>query len=247
MTTQQECGFDAQAYVTGTLDAAERQKFMRHLQKCPECREQTEELQRALRALPLMASAPASSGRRPSMRSEIQSDVRARAARAAALSEGSPPPARAHSARAQSKAPPARIRLGRLSLTRQSLVGVGALGLAVIMTLIFEFTATSTETIQPAIGWSDGSATLTITGGHGVLTVSGMPAAPTGDDYEVWVQHGTGTPDATTATFDVDSAGSAVVDVPGDLTDVTRLMVSAEPTAGSQVLTSTPVLIATLD
>jgi hypothetical protein len=137
--------------------------------------------------------------------------------------------------------------LGRFSATRQSVVGVGALALAVIMSLFFEFNVTTTETVQAAVAWRHGGATVTITHGHGVLTVTGMPAAPAGDDYAVWVQHGTDTPAPTSATFNVDAAGGATVDIPGDLTDVTRVMVSPEPSSGSEVLNTTPVLVATLD
>ena len=72
---------------------------------------------------------------------------------------------------------------------------------------------------------------------------------PAGDGrvYEVWTQRERARPRSTTARFEVDAAGRADVNLPGDLAEVTRVLVSSEPASGSRTMSQTPVLIATLN
>ena len=68
-----------------------------------------------------------------------------------------------------------------------------------------------------------------------------MPNAPSGRVYQVWLmREGSDTPEPTDALFNPTSSGTATVDVPGDLGDVVRVLVSEEPAGGSQAPTTTP-------
>jgi hypothetical protein len=87
------------------------------------------------------------------------------------------------------------------------------------------------------------SASLRISGGHGQLEISGMPQVPPRHTYEVWIQRA-GNPQPTDALFTVSAKGRASVGVPGSLSGVRRVLVTAEPLGGSRVPTSAPVLIA---
>ena len=49
-----------------------------------------------------------------------------------------------------------------------------------------------------------------------------------------------GAPQPTDALFTVSSAGNATVGVPGNVSGVKQILVTAEPTGGSKVPTSTP-------
>jgi hypothetical protein len=78
------------------------------------------------------------------------------------------------------------------------------------------------------------------------LELDGFPAAGAGKKYQVWLQAGTGDPRPTTVLFDVDGSGHAEATIPGDLNAVDNVLVTAEPAAGSQAPTSTPVLKVTV-
>ena len=89
-------------------------------------------------------------------------------------------------------------------------------------------------------------ASLRITGSRGELIVSRMPAPPAGKVYEVWLGRPNGAPTPTNALFSVSSRGAAEVDVPGNLHDVSQVMVTPEPAGGSRVPTHAPVVVANL-
>jgi Anti-sigma-K factor rskA len=85
-------------------------------------------------------------------------------------------------------------------------------------------------------------AVLRRVGTHGELVVSGMPAPPIGEVYEVWLEHANRSPHPTDALFTVTRAGDGSVDVPGPLRGVRDVIVTSEPLGGSSTPTSAPVL-----
>ena len=85
-----------------------------------------------------------------------------------------------------------------------------------------------------------------VQGGRGELIIRRMPAAPAGKIYEVWLKGPGAQPAPTSALFDVTSAGSAAVDVPGHLRGVREILVTPEPRGGSVRPTHAPVIIARL-
>jgi hypothetical protein len=85
-------------------------------------------------------------------------------------------------------------------------------------------------------------ASLYRAGTHAELTISGMPQAPVGEVYEVWLAGRGDSPRATDALFTVTRAGAGSVEVPGSLHGVREVMVTAEPVGGSFYPTSPAVL-----
>ena len=90
-----------------------------------------------------------------------------------------------------------------------------------------------------------GHAELRLAGGAGELVVDHLPAPPPDRIYELWLQHGTRMPSASTL-FAVTSRGSADIGLPGRLSGVTRVLVTLEPAGGSTVPTSAPAIVARL-
>jgi len=78
--------------------------------------------------------------------------------------------------------------------------------------------------------------------GHGELMLAAMPMAPIGEIYEVWLSGLGAGPRPTNALFNVTSAGTAAVEIPGTLRGVREITVTAEPVGGSSRPTS-PVIL----
>jgi anti-sigma-K factor RskA len=114
-----------------------------------------------------------------------------------------------------------------------------ALGLAVAAAVIVQLgSARSPERVIPA---TVGQAELRAAGSHGELVVDRLPALPADRTYELWLvpRHGAAVP---STLFGVTGRGTADLGVPADLHDITRLLVTVEPRAGSLVPT-TPAVI----
>jgi hypothetical protein len=91
-----------------------------------------------------------------------------------------------------------------------------------------------------------GTAALHIAANHSELVVRNVAAPPPGKIYEVWVQHGKGTP-RPNALFGVNGNGDASVAVTGSLYGVSHVMVTAEPAPrGTSAPTTKPVITASL-
>jgi anti-sigma-K factor RskA len=95
------------------------------------------------------------------------------------------------------------------------------------------------------ISASVGNAQLRLMGGHGDLVVHHLPDLPYGRIYELWVQHGSGSPSPSTL-FAVTSRDTADIGVPGNISGVRAVMVTQEPAGGSRVPTSSPLIVARL-
>ncbi len=231
---QSECGMDPEAYVLGELTGAQRQTFRLHLATCAVCRQRVDELESAIGMMPLIAQRAQPPAARTSMREEIRGQARARVSQA-------------RQARAQAASAPQAARRSRQPVFKRPVTGIAALLVAIALTVLISYMSSPTATYSAAVSWSPGGAILNVSGGQGELLVTGMPAPGAGRAYEIWLQHGTAAPLPTGARFQDDSAGRADVDVPGDLSGVTRVLVSAEPRRGSRSITTTPVLVATLN
>jgi hypothetical protein len=93
-----------------------------------------------------------------------------------------------------------------------------------------------------ARGLGAARASLHRVSGHAELLLAGMPPAPTGQVYEVWLSGPRSDPRPTNALFNVTSSGMAAVEVPGSLRGVSKITVTTEPVGGSRRPTS-PVII----
>lgn len=220
----------AAAYVLGALPPAEAEAYAAHLESCPACRAEVDDLRPAATALPAAAPQVAPPGE---LRERVMSVVRGEAALLAAAGERGDRVAGA----------PARRWFGgwRLAAVAAAAlligvaVGLGVAGLG------------GGERILPVRASGPARAAgarLVIDDGRAVLRASGLPAPPSGRVYQVWLQPPGGDPRPTNALFTPRADGSATVGVPGDVEGSQAVMVTAEPRGGSPAPTSAPVLVA---
>jgi len=224
-----DCGEDVAPYVLGALTEAEHDAFLAHLETCAVCRDEVTALQSVVSALPAAVpqlSAPA----------EIKHRVMATVHGEAAL-RGTGEPA------------PGRRRMPRATLPawRGLLAPAGVLAAVVLAVVLLTSGGSGggTRVIRAEVTVPHAYVSVSLSGGHAELNLTRMPQSPPDHVYEVWVKR-SGAPQPTDALFTVSSAGSATVGVPGSVAGVRQILVTAEPTGGSKVPTSTPVIVADL-
>ncbi len=224
-----ECG-QAAAYVLDALEPEDIDRYDRHLRACLACREEVARLQPAV---DLLAQATPRAPAPETLRERVMSQVRAEAEllRAAAPRGDLPPRRRQYSRRWAALTAAAALGCG---------VGVGV--------LVAGSGGQSSLRVpaQVAHAASTARAELVRTSGHTELILSHMPPPPVGKIYQVWLARPGRSPQPTDALFSVNKAGSGSVAVPGNLTGVRQVMVTAEPLGGSRHPTSPPIIIATL-
>jgi anti-sigma-K factor RskA len=235
------CGGNAAPYVLGALAEEEHEAFRAHIESCSVCREEVAALQVVASALPAAAprlSAPPELKRR--LMSTVRHEARERASREA-------------SSRTAGKQPTRARRPSFLSGLRwQPGLAGGALAAAAIALAVVALTTGlgsgssggGARVIHAQVLYPHASASLSVGGGHAQLDISNMPQSAPGHVYEVWLKRSpSGRAIPTDALFTVDAAGAASVGVPGSVSGVKEVMVTAEPVGGSRVPTL-PVLIA---
>jgi len=225
---QSDCGRDAGAYVLGALGPDEAAEFRRHMATCVICRDEVAALQSVVDELPM--AAPQLPAPRALKRRVI---ANARAERVATAKGGSERRA------ARPRAPSARAVLALAAVLAALVAIVGGL-------MLSSGGSQRTRLVRASVAARSASAVMRLTEGHGELIVRRMPAAPAGKIYEVWLRRRGGSPMPTSALFDVTAAGSAAVDVPGDLHGVDEVLVTPEPLGGSLAPTHAPVILARL-
>jgi hypothetical protein len=85
-------------------------------------------------------------------------------------------------------------------------------------------------------------ASLRRAGADTELALSGMPAPPIGEIYELWLLRDGQRPRALNDMFNVTSSGHAVLTLPGHLRGVREVMLTEEPIGGSPTPTGPVVL-----
>jgi anti-sigma-K factor RskA len=222
-----DCGEDAAPYVLGALTEEEHAAFLVHLESCAVCREEVSALEGVASVLP--AAVPQLSAP-DDIKHRVMSTVRSEAG-----------------LRGAGPATPELRRHGSSSRWswRSALVPAGALAGAVIAIVLISSGGSGSRVIQAQVTLPRASVSVKLKGGHAELNLANMPQSPPNHVYEVWVKRG-GAPQPTDALFTVSSAGNATVGVPGDVSGAKQILVTAEPTGGSRVPTSTPVIVANL-
>jgi anti-sigma-K factor RskA len=222
-TGRRDCGSDAAPYVLGALDPAETRAFADHMRSCAACRDEVAALAPVVDVLP--ASAP---------RYEVGAGLRRRVM---------------HAVRSEPKASSVATRPPRLRrrhwMARWRTVAAPALvvTLAAVIAAAGSVRLEAGSSPERVIQASVGRAQLRIAGGHVELLVDHLPPAPPNRVYELWLQRGPRTP-APSTLFAVTSGGTAVLGVPGALDGITRVLVTVEPSGGTRVPTTRPVIVA---
>jgi hypothetical protein len=217
------------AWLLDALPENEAEGFRTHLADCAICRADAESLRVAVDALP--ASAPPATPP-PALKGRVMAVVE----REAALLHAAGPEAD------RANAPRRRRRLPRLS----GLVMRPALALPLVLLLLVlgggaallgrqAFDSGSRVVVARVNPELNGArASLEIDGNRARIVGKKLPAPPPGHIYQVWLDRGGASPVPTSALFSTRADGSASVDVPGSLHGVRAVMVTAEPSGGSQ-------------
>jgi hypothetical protein len=226
----------ATAYVLGELRGPDLHAFEHHLSGCMSCREEVELLENAAEAMPLMINRVAASAGVPPERTASSSRRRAFVLGDVADPEGfatNVMPLRIHDARGdknpQADARTHRRRWFKQPVPRPVMIGLGALLIVAVITIVLNHKAAGVHFIRGQAAWSVGGAAVKLDGSHGELLVEGMPKAPAGRRYEIWLMRGANPPAPTGTWFGVNRRGEAGVAIPGDIGTVRAVLAYAEP------------------
>ncbi|HKR97989.1 MAG TPA: anti-sigma factor [Candidatus Dormibacteraeota bacterium] len=223
------------AYLLGALSEHEAEQFERHVESCPSCRRELDDLRVASEALPRAVEPVAPP---PELKESLMRTVWAEAGER------------------QQEAKPER-RWSRPFRGLLALKPAMAVGLAVAILLIgvgigiavgdLGSSSGGERTLAALVDHSRapmGTASLTVPRGNGkgaILTVQGLPAPGPNKVYEVWVQRG-GVMEPAGALFEVGSGGSGTAGIPGKLEGAEAVAVTAERAGGTLKPTQMPVI-----
>lgn len=214
------------AYLLGALPELESEVFERHLEVCPDCRGELDELRVASDALS-RAVEPVQPP--PELKASLMKIVWA------------------ESASREAAKPKRHWSLPRLSPAFAAAAAACVLAIGVgIGVAISQLGGSGTKTISALVDHSrapSGAATLRLPASRkdALLTVQGLPSPGAGKVYEVWVQRG-GAMEPAGSLFSVGSGGSGSAAIPGSLKDVQAVAVTAERDGGALKPTQMPVL-----
>lgn len=228
---------DAGPWVLGALHDADTQAFAAHLETCAECRAEVAALQPVADVLPMAAPQelppPALKGRIMAVVESEAELLRAAGPEADRVGGG---------AGARSRGGRGRDRFGwlRRPLPAAALAGAALAAVVLALVLFGGGDSDASKTI-PGFGPQGAQVALRVDDDHGQLEIEGMPAAPAGQVYQVWLVTGKDKPRATHALFSVPADGRARVEIPESLKGTDQVLITAEPSGGSEQPTSTPL------
>jgi anti-sigma-K factor RskA len=224
----------AAAYVLSALEQKEVERYREHLDGCAVCSAEVARLQPVADSLATSVPHAVAS---QELRARVMASVRSEAEllHAAGAAADRPEPAR----------PRWRMRRPQFLITAVA-AGVGLLVGALVIGTGSNAPTTHVTSAQLASLPPGASAVLRQVGSHAELVVSGVSQPPRGKIYELWLARSGAPPQPTNALFGVTNAGNASVNVPGNLSGVSKVMVTAEPLGGSAHPTSSPIIVATL-
>ncbi len=239
------CG-DAALYLLGLLDERHSWMFVEHARSCALCSDDLVALAPAVEHLPTtvrQVPAPAHAKR------QVMAVVRSEAAQQAKRSSAPGRETGRSSSRARGSA---RRRFALRPALALAGTGLLAAGVA-IGALSKPFGGGSTpagrssaHVVSADVTLAGASAALHQSSGHTWLTVADMPEPSSGHVYEVWVKRsGHAEPQPTDSLFAPTSSGTATVAVP-DSGGASEVLVTQEPAGGTQLPTSSPVIVAHL-
>jgi anti-sigma-K factor RskA len=205
----------AGAYVLGAMATEERDEFEAHLATCAVCQEEVDELRPAAEALP-MASPPMQPPKE--LKDRIMVEVEREATLLGAAGAGADRPDRTERRRHR----PSWLGGWRLAPVAVALLVAGVLAGSLL-------SGPDSQTFE----FDRAGAQLEVEGDQATLVAQDLPAPPEGRVYEVWLMpEGSDTPEPTSVLFTPRSDGSAVAAIPS-VDGVRQVLVSDEPTGGS--------------
>ncbi len=233
---------DAGAYVLRALPDTELRAFAQHMETCAGCRHEVEELQVVADQLPMAAPQLVPP---PDLRNRIMSVVESEAELLrAAGPQADRPPARARPSR--------RPRFGwtRLFVSPGIAASLAAvfvfLGVGAGVLLSGDDGPGPVRTVAASTAPEGSSAAVEVQDDVATLVVRDLPAPKSGRVYQVWVRTGAA-PKPTHTLFNVRTDGDARVKVDESIAGVEEILVTEEPSGGSNIPSGPPVIAATVN
>jgi anti-sigma-K factor RskA len=223
------------SYLLGAMPDDEAMAYAAHLEVCPACRAEVDELAPAAAALPasvLPVAVPVALGDR------VMAEVRREAELLAAAGEGAdraPAPVRAPRRNWWRWPAPA---LAVAALLVGLVVGLGAAGV---------IGGGETTVPMQATGPASGAHAHLVMDGRATLVVDHLARPSGGRVYQVWLKPAGGNPRPTQSLFVPRTDGSATVAVPADAERMEAVLVTEEPDGGSSRPSGPPVLAAQMN
>jgi anti-sigma-K factor RskA len=232
---------DVGAYLLGALEADERKGFEAHLESCPVCRRDVDDLKVAADALPVsvpLVKPPEALKHRIMTVVRSEAELLAAAGARADAPEGAPSRATASRERRRWSLggwlgrPAVALACAAVLLVAGGLAGALLSGGEETRTVVAQTSAAGAD-VRLEIG-EDGSQ----------LVAQNMPAPPEGRIYQVWLKRPGQDPEPTSVLWSTRTDGSAEVAVPGSLDGVEAVLVTDEPFGGSEEPSKDPVITA---
>jgi anti-sigma-K factor RskA len=222
------------SYLLGALPPEEREDFAAHLDACPVCRREVEELGVAVDALPISVPPVAPP---PALKARIMAVVESEAELLAAAGEHAGEPQR-------DRARPRRRFLGGWLLRPGVALACAAVLLVAggVVGALLAGGGEETRTVVADTRAAGANVQLEIHDDAATLVARDMPAPPRGRIYQVWIKRPGSDPQPTSVLWSTRQDGSADVAVPGSLDGVEAVLVTDEPQGGSDVPSTAPVI-----
>jgi anti-sigma-K factor RskA len=224
---------DVAAYMLGALEPGEAAEFERHLASCKSCQGEVDWFTAAVEVLP---EAVERHEPPPQLRERLMKDVRADARAAAAASR---------SAESGARGWLGRLLHGSGTYGWRPLAGLAAAALVVVAFAGYEIgnggegSGGATNTIVS--GEAPGvTAEVVREGNSAEVKLANVGELPEGRVLQAWVQRD-GEVEAVPALFVPDRNGAAATTI-ADMSEVEVVMVTREPSGGSEAPTSSPIV-----
>jgi hypothetical protein len=221
----------AGTYVLGALPDDETRLYEAHMELCPACRAEADELAFAANLLPV---SPPAMKAPPELKARIMAEVEREAALLASAGEPRRDPAVKQKRRWSFRLP-----MPALALACSTLLA-GVLGGALL------FGGSSTKTVQFASMLPQTSAELEVGDNGATIVADHLPAPQSGKVYMVWLKRPGKAPEPTSALFTPRGDGSATAAISGDMDGVEAVLVNTEAPPGPNAPTSPVLMTASL-
>jgi len=218
---------DLAAYLLGSLEPEEITALEVHLEDCQRCRDELEWLRPAIDTIPVsIPQMQPPEGLRARLMVEVRSDAAEAGAPAGREAKPVPPQSR-----------PSRFRRFLL----RPVTGLAVAALIVAAAVGYELRGGGESTsVFHSRGTSLAKATLKRNGDSGTLHMIGLRQLPASQVYEAWVQRGKRI--ERSSLFEAESDGTANASVPRHLNGARQVMVTVEPSHGSDRPTSSAIV-----
>lgn len=233
------------AYAVDALDDLERIRFEEHLAACADCRDEVA----SLRDTTWMLGGLTDTAPPPEMRDRLLAGIK----EIRPLPPETAPRHRAIETPEPTEASPGRNRFGwRTFAAAAAVLAMVGTGTVAAVELIREDSSQTMSTAERVLSAKDATTVAvdlpgaararvvrSVSENRAVLVTSGMPAAPNGKVYELWLQHD----DVMVPAGLMPEGSDQTFVLKGDAADASAAGITVEPEGGSDEPTSAPIAL----